>query len=119
MTDYEPMLCIDCHQMVIPLRIHACKAEYVRLLEAVAEKALQLRGALPSCPGEWLSGTGGHRKHGGNCGEPTTYWAMYDMMAYCDKHAVPHDVTEAPWTQELRDISAALSALDAHRKEKP
>jgi hypothetical protein len=43
------------------------------------------------CAGEWVSGSGGHREHEGECENPATWSFPGDMFAYCDKHIVEHD----------------------------
>lgn len=37
------------------------------------------------CSGEWLDGSGGHRKHG-PCDKPATHYRGISLWAYCDEH---------------------------------
>lgn len=46
----------------------------------------------PSCCGEVVGGSGGHRRHI-PCTSLATWWHPEDCFAYCDAHVLPHDVS--------------------------
>lgn len=67
---------------------------------------------LPHCVGEWIGGSGGHRKHAASgCIRLATWYMPGDLYAYCDEHKKPHDViAEAPWAGLLRDLHRSREA---------
>lgn len=44
----------------------------------------------PMCVGEWIGGSGGHRRHK-FCEHPADWWHPDDWYAYCDAHLKEHD----------------------------
>lgn len=46
--------------------------------------------SVPHCSGEWLSGSGGHRKHA-RCSSVAVWWHPSDTYRYCDTHVPEHD----------------------------
>jgi hypothetical protein len=75
-----------------------------------ASKAEWLDGlfefGLPTCVGEWVGGSGGHRKHV-YCGAAATYADWDCCYAYCDQHLNDGDrqlgsPAEAPWAALVR-----------------
>lgn len=77
---------------------------------AAMERVIEM---LPGCSGEWLSGGGGHRKHG-PCGRIATWFHSDDIHSYCDEHIKDIDkretnnlrfgLEEAPWADEVRAL---------------
>lgn len=45
----------------------------------------------PTCVGQWLSGSGGHRVHG-HCGRDADWWHPDDVHAYCAEHVPVRDL---------------------------
>ena len=44
----------------------------------------------PTCAGEWVAGSGGHRTHV-PCFWPADWWHLDDPYAYCDAHLNDYD----------------------------
>ena len=60
-----------------------CQTELLALLAVLVTR-------LPVCCGEWIDGSGGHRKHS-PCTRPATWMMDGDMFQYCDCHVVEHE----------------------------
>jgi hypothetical protein len=73
-----------------------------------AEKMTELLATLPYCTGEWLSGSGGHRKHNPNCTNSAVWWHPNDSFAYCEDHIVERDKKyywhRSEWFEKLADF---------------
>lgn len=73
---------------------------------------------LPRCCGEWLGGSGGHRRHG-PCDRLATRFQIDDSVHYCDEHYKAHDnIKEVAWAPLIRELAeskhrAAERARDA------
>ncbi len=66
---------------------------------------------LPQCTGEWIGGSGGHRKHGPYCGKLATYADWDGCYNYCDEHLNAGDrelgvPVEVPWAGLIRKAGA-------------
>lgn len=87
--------------------------EYMATTNALLSEKAALTSvvrALPHCSGEWLSGSGGHAVHSGDCPKLATYWSEDDIFAYCDEHLPPEDSYlrdhEVMWIDEAREYNA-------------
>lgn len=60
---------------------------------------------LPTCTGNWIKGSGGHRVHE-PCGKLATFADWDDTYSYCDAHISDHDreigLLEVPWAALVR-----------------
>jgi hypothetical protein len=52
--------------------------------QEVVDVAATLKKEIRTCSGEWISGSGGHRKHKQPCNNPASF--DDDIYAYCDEH---------------------------------
>ena len=84
-------------------------AQTLRALEEVREAADAHVRKLPTCSGEWIGGSGGHREH-----EPCNQFAVYgdQPYAYCNEHATEHmDLVQLLDGQALYALRAALARV--------
>lgn len=95
----------DCQDRAVDWRARALAAE------AVIE-------ALPHCIGEWVGGSGGHRKHVHNCKRIAVWYSDQDGYGYCDDHVADHERNhpqiyggvDAEWADAARAWEAARKA---------
>ena len=82
-------------------------AKYETVAEIIADRdslraeVAELRKRVPRCLGEWLSGSGGHRRYAGGCNEPGKWDVGLGFV--CDEHINKNGADDDAWDWLKRD----------------
>lgn len=111
----------NAYDMVI--KMHSAAIECARLVPSLLAglEAAEIT-ELPTCSGNWIGGSGGHRTHE-PCGRIATWWRAGDSWAYCDEHikeherGTPNGYPPAPWAALAKERDELKGLLASAREQ--